>query len=66
MVVVRRTSRGSYVLSELDGSISKFTYVALQLLPYYPRNMASLPVTHIVDRVESEIAGMGEDSTYDD
>ncbi|TFK17339.1 hypothetical protein FA15DRAFT_549907, partial [Coprinopsis marcescibilis] len=37
MVVVRRTQRGSYILAELDGSVSKLRFAAYRIIPYYPR-----------------------------
>jgi hypothetical protein len=45
MVVIRRTQGGSYVLGELDGSLSKLRFAAFRLLPYLPRNVRSVPVT---------------------
>lgn len=35
--VVRRTIGGSYVLKELDGTISRVTIAGFRLIPYYPR-----------------------------
>ncbi|KIO06632.1 hypothetical protein M404DRAFT_138166 [Pisolithus tinctorius Marx 270] len=37
MVVIRQTEGGSYLLAELDSSISQLQYAAFRLLPYYPR-----------------------------
>ncbi|XP_006463140.1 hypothetical protein AGABI2DRAFT_45986, partial [Agaricus bisporus var. bisporus H97] len=34
MILLRRTKGGSYVLSELDGSISKLRFAAFRLVPY--------------------------------
>jgi hypothetical protein len=45
MVVIRRTKGGSYILGELDGSLSKLRFAAFRLLPYLPRNLRSVPVT---------------------
>ena len=36
MVIVRRTYGGSYILAELDGTVSKIRYAAFRLLPYHP------------------------------
>ena len=36
MVVLRRTTGGSYLLAELDGMISKLRYAAFRLLSYFP------------------------------
>jgi hypothetical protein len=35
MVVIRRSKGGSYILGELDGSLSKLRYAAFRLLPYH-------------------------------
>ncbi|KIJ11569.1 hypothetical protein PAXINDRAFT_26204, partial [Paxillus involutus ATCC 200175] len=37
MVVLRRTTGGSYLLAKLDGSVSKLRFAAFRLLPYHPR-----------------------------
>jgi transposase InsO family protein len=41
--VVRRTAGGSYVLKELDGTISKRGVAAFRLLPYHARDGKPLP-----------------------
>ncbi len=43
--VVRRTTGGSYTLAELDGSISKTNFAAFRIVPYHPRQKASVQVT---------------------
>ena len=45
MVVIKRTNGGSYVLGELDGSISKLRFAAFRLIPYRPRDLTAVPVT---------------------
>ena len=45
MVVLRRTTGGSYILAELDGVVSKLQYAAFRLLPYYPQFQTNIPVT---------------------
>jgi hypothetical protein len=55
MVVVARSQRGSYTLAELDGSVSKLRYAAFRIIPYLARNLASLPVTRILNLPENEI-----------
>ena len=61
MVVVKRTKGGSYVLGELDGSLSKLRFAAFRLLPYKPRDMKEIPVTK-----ESEDATVNlEELTHD-
>ncbi|KAG0695515.1 hypothetical protein DFH29DRAFT_1005394 [Suillus ampliporus] len=47
MVVVRRTKGGSYMLSELDGSVSKLRYAAFRILPYFSRSTSKISVTSI-------------------
>ncbi|KIJ08980.1 hypothetical protein PAXINDRAFT_41025, partial [Paxillus involutus ATCC 200175] len=42
MLVVRRTKGGSYMLAELDRSISKLRYAAFRLLPYHVRSRISV------------------------
>lgn len=49
MVVIRRTKGGSYVLGELDGSLSKLRFAAFRLMPYHPRNIKAVPVTKFWD-----------------
>ena len=44
MIVVRRTRGGSYILSELDGSVSILRYAAFRVIPYYARHRHLLPV----------------------
>ncbi|KIK18403.1 hypothetical protein PISMIDRAFT_14386 [Pisolithus microcarpus 441] len=48
MVVVRRTKGSSYLLTEPDGTISKFRFTAFRLFPYFPRNKSRIEVTHLV------------------
>jgi hypothetical protein len=47
LVVVRRTQGGSYILAELDGSVSKLRHAAYRLFPYTPRSTVRVPVTSI-------------------
>ncbi len=61
MIVLRRTTRGSYVLSELDGSISKLRFAAFRLVPYHPRDLRSVPVTKITDLSPTQL----DDITHD-
>ncbi|KDQ30035.1 hypothetical protein PLEOSDRAFT_1037804 [Pleurotus ostreatus PC15] len=53
MIVVRRTHGGSYVLSELDGSISNLRYAAFRVIPYYARHRHLLPVPQPAEPDES-------------
>lgn len=54
LAVVRRTTGGSYKLTELDGAISSHRYRAFRLVPYFPRSRLSVPVTRVVGE-EGEI-----------
>ena len=47
MVVLCRTTGGSYILAKLDGVVSKLQYAAFRLLPYYPRFQTNIPVTEL-------------------
>ncbi|KAF7776572.1 hypothetical protein Agabi119p4_4965 [Agaricus bisporus var. burnettii] len=61
MIVLRRTTGGSYILSELDGSISKLRFTAFQLVPHHPRNLRAVPVTKITDATPEQL----DNYTYD-
>ena len=69
MVVIRQTRGNSYILAELDGTISKLKYAAYWLFPYRPRNPNNIQVTKIVSltdeemkEFEREISIFGEDN----
>jgi hypothetical protein len=47
MVVLHRTTGGSYLLAELGGAISKLRYAVFQLHPYFPRTKISIPITDL-------------------
>ena len=47
MVVLWRTTGGSYLLAELDGAISCLQYTAFRLLLYYPHTHIAIPVTDL-------------------
>ena len=55
MVVVRRTRGGSYILAELDGSVSKTRYAAFRLLPYYPRSSKRITVTQLTGLSDQDL-----------
>ena len=61
MVVIKRTNGGSYVLGELDGSISKLRFAAFRLIPYRPRDLTAVPVT----KESAEIDQDFEEATHD-
>jgi hypothetical protein len=47
MVVVCRTKGGSYMLAELDGTISKLRFAVFCIIPYYPRCNKRVSVTEM-------------------
>ncbi|KLO04806.1 hypothetical protein SCHPADRAFT_917886 [Schizopora paradoxa] len=61
MVVLRRTKGGSYLLSDLNGAISKSRYAAFRLLPYFQRSNSSIPITRIVDLPDEDIDKAAEE-----
>ena len=61
MVVIKRTFGGSYILGELDGSISRLRFAAFRLIPYHPRDLSAVPVTKGTSEIEQDF----EESTHD-
>ena len=49
MVVIHQTRNFSYVLTKLNGAISKLPYVGYRLVPYHPRSPAKILVTALVN-----------------
>jgi len=49
MIVIRRTTGGSYTLAELDGAIAASTYAAFRVIPYYSRSKMRIPVTRMIE-----------------
>ena len=47
MVVLRRTTGGSYLLAELDGAVSRLRYAAFRLIPYYPHFSSTIRSTDL-------------------
>ena len=47
MVVLHQTTRRSYVLAELDESMSKLRFAAFRIVLYYLRFCSSIPVTDL-------------------
>ena len=62
MVVIRRTQGGSYILGELDGSLSKLRYAAFRLIPYRPRDICLIPVTKLMNIFQEELENITHDS----
>jgi hypothetical protein len=50
MIVVRRTTGGSYIIAELDGAVGLDPVAAFRLLPYFPRSKLRVPVTKLVEK----------------
>ncbi|TFK20819.1 hypothetical protein FA15DRAFT_599049 [Coprinopsis marcescibilis] len=55
MVVVQRTQQGSYILAELDGSVSKLRFTAYQIIPYYPHLNKRIQITKITELSAEEL-----------
>jgi hypothetical protein len=66
MVVLRRTKGGLYILSELDGSISKLHFAAFRLVPYHPRNLRAVPITKITNATPEQLDNYTYDVDIDD
>ena len=50
MVVVRHVTEGSYVLAEMDRTMSKLHFAAFQLIPYHARDCRSVPLMHLISK----------------
>ena len=62
MVVVHRTTGGAYILSELDGAVSRLRYAAFRIVPYFPRSMDNIPVDSLLSAADLEdVARCSED-----
>ena len=49
MVVLRRTTGGSYLLEELDGVVSRLLYTTFRLIPYYSCLSSVICITELTD-----------------
>lgn len=54
-LVVKRTSRGNYVISELDGSILASSVAAFRLIPYLSRSKITKRLEDVVDLTPDQI-----------
>ena len=62
MVVLRRTTGGSYLLAELDGAVSRLRYAAFRLIPYYSRLSSVIHITELTDTDDENLDKLaGED-----
>ncbi|KIO12259.1 hypothetical protein M404DRAFT_125744 [Pisolithus tinctorius Marx 270] len=65
MVILHRTTGGSYLLAELDGSISKLCFAAFHLLPYHPWSQTRTTVTRITGLDDEELDCLLEEAEDD-
>ena len=65
MVVLRRTTGGSYLLAELDGAVSRLRYAAFRLVPYFPRSHSKIPVTSITGMEDEDLDHLAEELSED-
>jgi len=67
MVVVRRVTRGSYVLAEMDGTMSKLRFAAFRLIPYHAHDCRSVPLTCLISKdIDKFIGETHEPGDYAD
>ena len=55
MVVLHRTTGGSYLLAKLDGAISRLQYTAFRLLLYYLRMHITIPIMDLTGLNDQEL-----------
>ena len=55
MVVLCRTTGGSYLLAKLDGAISHLRYAVFWLLLYYPCTHIAIPVMDLTGLDDQEL-----------
>jgi len=65
-VVIRKTKGGSYILSELDGSVSKLRYAAFRLLPYIARAGVRINLKDLLKKQHQWTVAMDSSSGEDD
>ena len=62
MVVLCRTTGGSYLLAELDRAVSRLCYAAFWLIPYYPCLSSVIHITELTDMDDENLDKLaGED-----
>ena len=54
MVVVHQTQGGTYILAELNGTVSRLRYTMFRIIPYLARFPDHIPVTSLMDEAELE------------
>jgi len=56
---------GSYVLAEIDGTISKLRFVAFRLIPYHVHDCRSVSLMHLIKKdIDKFIGEMHEPGNY--
>jgi hypothetical protein len=66
MIVVKRTTGGSYIIAEIDGAVSLDSVAAFRLLPYFPRSKIRVPVTKMVEKYEEMVEKFGKSPEWGD
>ena len=61
MVVLRRTTSGSYLLAELDGAVSRLCYAAFQLIPYYSHLSSVIRIAELTDMDDENLDKLAEE-----
>ncbi len=64
MVVIRRTTGGTYYLAELNRVVSRLKFTAFRLVPYFARSKNKFKVTEFVNL--SDLLGITNDDDEDD
>jgi hypothetical protein len=62
MIVIRRTKGGSYILGELDGSLSKLRFAVFRVIPYHPRDIKAIPVSKLPNLSTEELEEITHES----
>jgi hypothetical protein len=52
-IVIRRNNGRAYVISEMDGSISRYTIAAFRLIPYYARTLLPQTVPILLELLDT-------------
>jgi len=62
MVVIRCTKGRSYILGELDSTLSKLRFTAFRIMSYQLRNIKAIPVTKLLEIPDEELEKLTHDS----
>lgn len=66
MVVIRRSTGGSYILGESDGTLSKLRFAAFRLLPYHTRSHIKIPSEAFKSISGDDLDALTHDSPHDE